>query len=135
MPLGVLSDRSDQNLVPRLWAAADAYPRPGIACAFCWQPSLSLVAHEVELDLCRSCRSLWFDAHELERLPIRGALNQQPSIGRTDADSKVGFFAGDVADEVFRSGDKMDLVGDAAEISSVVGETINALSALIGDWG
>lgn len=70
------------------------------------------MADGVELDLCRPCQSLWFDADELERFPIRGeptrqktvvdTNKRQPPVRRsdsntTDDDSVVG----DVAQVVF----------------------------------
>lgn len=77
MALAVLRDRSDERLVPRLWAEANTDPRRGLACPLCQRTSLALVADGVELDLCRPCQSLWFDADELERFPIRSARTRQ----------------------------------------------------------
>ena len=80
MLLSVLRSRCGDALAPRLWAETGANPRPGIACPLCRRSSFALVADGVELDLCRSCQSLWFDADELERFPLRGAPTQREAI-------------------------------------------------------
>lgn len=80
MLLSVMRGRSGDTLVPRLWAEAGAHPRPGIACPLCRRSSFALMADGVELDLCRPCQSLWFDADELERFPIRGAPTRQQIV-------------------------------------------------------
>lgn len=72
------------------------------------------MADGVELDLCRPCQSLWFDADELERFPVRGAPTRQKSVvdttkrqaqsTRKDQDtSDEGSVAGDVIDVVFQA--------------------------------
>jgi Zn-finger nucleic acid-binding protein len=80
MSLAVLRGRCDDTLVPRLWAEVGANPRPGIACPLCRRSSSALMADGVELDLCRPCQSLWFDADELERFPVRGAPTRSKSV-------------------------------------------------------
>ena len=78
--LAVLRGRSGDALLPRLWAEANAHPRPGVACPLCRRSAIALMAEGMELDLCRPCQSLWFDADELERLPIRGAPTRRETV-------------------------------------------------------
>lgn len=69
------------------------------------------MTHGVELDLCRPCQSLWFDADELDRFPLRGAptrqeiavdtTKRQPQTRRTDPGTEdEGSVAGEVVDAV-----------------------------------
>jgi Zn-finger nucleic acid-binding protein len=112
MLLSVVRSRSGDVLVPRLWSEAGANPRPGIACPLCRRSSFALVTHGVELDLCRACQSLWFDADKLHHFPIRGAptrqqivvdtTKHQPPNRRTDPTTEdEGSVVGEVVDAVF----------------------------------
>jgi Zn-finger nucleic acid-binding protein len=112
MALAVLRGRSGDALVPRLWSEVGAHPRPGIACPLCRRSSSALMAHGVELDLCRPCQSLWFDADELDRFPVRGEATRlktvvdtrkrQLSTARHDPDiGNDDSVVGDVVDAVF----------------------------------
>jgi Zn-finger nucleic acid-binding protein len=80
MSLAVLRGRNDDTLAPRLWAEVGTNPRPGIACPLCRRSSSALMTDGVELDLCRPCQSLWFDADELERFPVHGAPTRSKSV-------------------------------------------------------
>lgn len=113
MSLAVLRGRSDDTLAARLWAEVGANPRPGIACPLCRRSSSALMADGVELDLCRPCQSLWFDADELERFPVHGALTRpksavdttkrQAPTRRNDPDTEdEGSVVGDVVDVLFQ---------------------------------
>ena len=88
MSLAVLRRRSE-TLVPQLWAEVGSNPPSGIACPLCKRSSSALTMAGVELDLCRSCQSLWFDADELELLPVRGNPKCPKTVGDTNSFTRI----------------------------------------------
>lgn len=64
----------DRNFVNMLWQTAQhGYSEPGPRCSFCEKQmrtvTLPLSGEGIELDLCCRCPMIWFDPHELERIP------------------------------------------------------------------
>ena len=74
----------DEKYVNQLWRMACDTPRPvqGVSCPLCHNgmtPVQHLVPDEQEargldVDVCRSCHSVWFDTHELDKVLERMAL-------------------------------------------------------------
>jgi membrane associated rhomboid family serine protease len=82
MPL--LRQQLEPEVARDVWAAAVRSVTPGLPCPSCLQPSARITiaadGSEVELDVCRFCTCVWFDAGERERLA------DQPPPRPPDAD-------------------------------------------------
>jgi membrane associated rhomboid family serine protease/Zn-finger nucleic acid-binding protein len=73
--MGVLRRTTDKHWVTELWAAARTDAQTG-ACPSCRRPMVASSAGGVDLELCKGCQMVWFDAGEADRapsLPQRGA--------------------------------------------------------------
>jgi Zn-finger nucleic acid-binding protein len=82
--LAVVRAYGDGALVSKLWAEALAHPRTGIGCPSCRKPmSVVMLTQQIELDLCRSCQSLWFDLDEFSKLPPRPRATPKSKTEKT----------------------------------------------------
>ena len=72
---GLRSLCADRAFVDLLWRTArTGYAESGPGCGSCRMPmrrvTLPLAGRPLELDLCCSCQTVWFDPAELERIPL-----------------------------------------------------------------
>lgn len=72
---GLRSLCADRAFVELLWRTArTGYSESGPDCGSCHMPmrrvTLPLAGKALELDLCCSCQTVWFDPAELERIPL-----------------------------------------------------------------
>lgn len=72
---GLRSLCADRAFVELLWRTAKTgYAESGPDCGSCHMPmrrvTLPLAGHPLELDLCCTCQTVWFDPSELERIPL-----------------------------------------------------------------
>ena len=73
---GLRNLSSSREFIDLLWKTARyGYSEPGPDCGICGKTmkrvALPLHGIGLELDICTSCQTIWFDAAELERLPLK----------------------------------------------------------------
>ena len=72
---GLRNFSGDRAFVDLLWKTAQyGYSETGSVCGSCRKPmrrvTLPLAGMPLELDVCCSCQTVWFDSRELERSPL-----------------------------------------------------------------
>ena len=72
---GLRNFSGDRAFVDLLWKTAQyGYSETGSVCGSCRKPmrrvTLPLAGMPLELDVCCSCQTVWFDSRELERIPL-----------------------------------------------------------------
>ena len=72
--VGLLQKISDPALIQQIWIRAKQENNPtGAPCPACRQAMLIVTTSQqlgsVELDVCHSCFFIWFDHHELDKVP------------------------------------------------------------------
>jgi Zn-finger nucleic acid-binding protein len=72
--LPVLRERVGREVALEAWRLADESDSLSCKCPACARPMtlihLPLGAVVVDIDVCKSCRTIWFDRLELEQLPV-----------------------------------------------------------------
>ena len=94
--IGVLRRVTDRAFADAVWVAATEHEAVGDrACPLCTNPMLLTDTQPFGLDVCRSCRFVWFDPREYELaprpkgLPVQGeqlTQEQLEAVGRFHAD-------------------------------------------------
>ncbi len=77
--LAVVREYGEANTVKRLWFEAQARPKHPLGCPACRKAmQMVMLTPRIEIDLCRSCQSLWFDPDEFSHLPPRTSAPARP---------------------------------------------------------
>ena len=119
--MGVLRRVVEKDYVNRAWKASAEGGATGRACPLCRRAMASVAPGPHDIDVCRSCQFMWFDAGEYEAAPkpVRPAKKVLPqdaleSIARKHAEA--------IADEWRqRSGGALDLADAAALATGAMG--------------
>lgn len=63
----------------------DTSPRPGLLCPACQVPLVMTERQNIEIDYCPSCRGVWLDRGELDKIIERSAVESPAARPREEA--------------------------------------------------
>jgi Zn-finger nucleic acid-binding protein len=89
--LGVLRKAITADALRRVWAQTIGHARTSLLrCPDCMNAMRAVPTEGPEVDLCRGCQLMWFDAGELEEMPHRTAesMAAEAKAERWEAEKK-----------------------------------------------
>jgi Zn-finger nucleic acid-binding protein len=122
----LLRKRFTPESINPLWLhAMRGEGRVGLPCPSCWQPMIGVALSdqaEINVDICKRCHFIWFDAHEVDTLVPR-----QPESAAAELPQKAREML------AIAEVERLSKQAEGPDLDSAAPEELIALAAFIGD--